>query len=156
MSEEINIKAAEEHFNLICNNLVQHNCNFNAASEEFFLSFTTSGEKFPVTVKIMVDAERNLIRFFSRLSFDIPDEKKLEIAVAVTKINYSLSIGNFNLDIDTGEIYFSYNVSYLESKLGNEAITYIISALLAVVDDYSEKLLMLSKGYLTLEKFMEG
>lgn len=156
MDREINIKSAQEHFDLICRNLDEHNCKYDKNPEELAVSLTVSGKSLPITLRFFIDAEHELITLYSIMSFEIPEEKRLEAAVAVGKINYMLTLGNLNLDINTGKIYFNINVSYRDSRLGSEVITNMLSSTLTVVSDFAEKFFMLSKGYLSLEKFFDN
>ena len=90
------------------------------------------------------------------MNFEVPEDKRLETAVAISKLNYMLTFGNLNFDIETGKIHFIINVSYRDSKLGSEIITKMISTALTVMSDFTEKFLMLSKGYLSIDKFFEN
>ncbi|WP_414040384.1 YbjN domain-containing protein [Acidithiobacillus sp. M4-SHS-6] len=54
-----------------------------------------------------VHAERERILFYLRpQNLDITDNKRLAVAEFVTRANYGLSLGNFELDMEDGEINF--------------------------------------------------
>lgn len=156
MSNEINIKAAEEIFNLICSNLDSHNCKYNKEPEKLTVSLSVTAKDTSVPLSLFVDANHELITLYSFMNFEVPEDKRLETAVAISKLNYMLTFGNFNFDIETGKIHFIINVSYRDSKLGSEIITKMISTALTVMSDFTEKFLMLSKGYLSIDKFFEN
>lgn len=156
MSNEINIKAAEENFNLICSNLDSHNCKYNKEPEKLTVSLSVTAKDTSVPLSLFVDANHELITLYSFMNFEVPEDKRLETAVAISKLNYMLTFGNFNFDIETGKIHFIINVSYRDSKLGSEIITKMISTALTVMSDFTEKFLMLSKGYLSIDKFFEN
>jgi hypothetical protein len=45
-------------------------------------------------------------RFYSIFPFDIPENKRLAIAEFLTRANYGLIIGNFEMDLEDGEIRY--------------------------------------------------
>lgn len=156
MDKEINIKAAEEHYNLICSNLDEHNCKYDKDPEKFTVSLSVTTKNLPVPLTIFVDAQHEILTLYSFMNFEVPEDKRLETAIAVSKLNYMLTFGHLNFDIERGKIHFITNVSYRDSKLGSDVITYMMSTAITVMGDFTEKFLMLSKGYLSIEKFFEN
>jgi hypothetical protein len=46
--------------------------------------------------------------------------------------------------------------SFLDAELGFETIRYLIFCACATIDKYNDKFLMIAKGMLSLEQFMES
>ena len=45
--------------------------------------------------------------------------------------------------------------SFYDTTIGDEVVVYIILSALHTIDKYNDKLLLLSKGMISLEKFIE-
>ncbi len=50
--------------------------------------------------------EQRLIAFYSVCPLDVPDDRRPEVANLLTRANYALAVGNFELDFDDGEVRF--------------------------------------------------
>lgn len=69
--------------------------------------------------------------------------------------NYGLVNGAFDYDISDGEICFRMSQSYRESILGAEVCNYMLLASMHTIDKYNDRFMMLSKGMIDLQKFVE-
>ena len=79
----------------------------------------------------------------------------MEAAIAVCVANYGLVNGCFDYDLNDGEIRFRMVQSYRDSIIGNEVYNYMLIVGANTVDKYNDRFLMLFKGMLDLEKFVE-
>ena len=91
----------------------------------------------------------------SRFPFDIPEDKRVDAAIAVCVANYYLVDGSFDYDITEGTITFRLTSSYRESSLGEDLFEYMIMCSAATVDAYNDKFFMLAKGMMTVQQFIE-
>jgi len=79
----------------------------------------------------------------------------VEMATAVCVANSGLYLGNFDYILTEGVIFFAIQQSYLNTDLSKELIDLMVAATIDAVDKYNDRFLMLNKGMLTLEKFIE-
>ena len=84
-----------------------------------------------------------------------PDDKRLDMAVAVSAANNLLVDGSFDYDIKQGRMFFRMTSSFRESLVGKDLFTYMLLCSCKTIDDFNDKFMMLAKGLITLEQFFE-
>jgi hypothetical protein len=114
------------------------------------------GDDLPIETSFSVDADRNLVIALSPLPFKVAEDKMLDMAIAVSTLNYKFANGSFDYDFGRGRIYFRMTASYRNSTLSKDAFFYLFGITVKTVDEYNDKLMMLAKGMITLEKFIEN
>lgn len=83
-----------------------------------------------------IDEGDNLFQFFSFIPMRVPEEKRAAIAELITRANYGLKLGKFEMDFEDGEIRFHTSTRYGEGLLHEDVIRDIISINLFTVDRY--------------------
>ena len=73
----------------------------------------------------------------------IPEDKRMDAAVAVAIANYGMINGSFDLDMSDGEIRFRVTQSYADMELSQECISYLIGIVFFTTDKYNDKFFML-------------
>ena len=63
--------------------------------------------------------------------------------------------GSFDYDLNDGEIRFRLVTSFRESTLSEELFMYMVLVTAKTVDDYNDKFLMVSKGMMSIQQFIE-
>ena len=79
-----------------------------------------------------------------------------EIDSDISVINNNLVDGCFDYDLSDGTIIFRMTNSYLESEVSRELFEYMLFLSFTTVDEYNDKLMMLSKGLISLAQFLES
>jgi hypothetical protein len=54
----------------------------------------------------VVDQERSIVRFLTFVEGKIPESRRREVMEYLTRANYGLMIGNFEMDLSDGEVRF--------------------------------------------------
>ena len=119
------------------------------------LSFTAGGNDIPMHFNVTVDADKKIVILSSRLPLTVEMASIEDMAIAVCAANYSLCDGSFDYFIPNKEILFRMTTSYLDSDIGVELLDYMIRCATMTVDRYNDKLLMLSRGLVTLDEFLD-
>jgi hypothetical protein len=70
------------------------------------LEMGVAGEKGTYRLVVVVDGERSIIRFLTFLEGKVPETRRREVMEYLTRANYGLLLGNFELDLGDGEIRF--------------------------------------------------
>ena len=70
------------------------------------------------------------------LQFQVPQEKRNEIAEFITRANYGLPAGNFEMDFDSGEIRAKCSVDFEGIILVPILVKNILYTVLLLVDEY--------------------
>lgn len=155
MAEQEKLKLTKTTFDTLCKALEHHDWHFKKDEENLTIECGAQGDDLPMEITIVVDLERMLIILMSHLPFVMPDDKRIDAAVAVSAVNYALVDGSFDYDIKSGHMIFRMSNSFRESLVGEELFMYMILVSCHTIDEYNDKFLMLSKGMLSLEQFIE-
>ena len=155
MAEELNIQEAKSVYNTMVQMLDTRGWNYEKHDEHFLIKSGVKGDDLPIEFIVAVRPKQKLVQFLSRLPFKMPKEKRVDAALAVCVANCGLVDGSFDYDLEEGDITFRLTSSYRESTLGEDLFEYMIMCSAATVDNYNDKFLMLSKGKMTVQQFIE-
>ncbi len=153
MDEKMN--QARKVYDHICSAIEARKWRYNKDEDKLTVFFSVTGEDIPMHFVISVDAGRSLIRLTSPMMFDIPEDKRVDGALAACGATYGLADGSFDYDITDGSIAFRMTASYRESEISEYLLQYMISSACRVVDRYNDKFLMLAKGKLDASAFFD-
>lgn len=153
---EDNLKVAKTVYNMLCDTFTENKVKYARHDDELVVSFEFTGEDIPMDFVARVDAQKQLIVFNSWLPFSFGEDKRLQGAIATNQINYALSDGSFDYNYETGEVLFRMTTSFRDSLIAGEAIMYMLVCAVTIVDKYNDKLLMVAKGAVDIDKFIEN
>ena len=156
MADERKLAHAKEVFNTLCNTLDKDDWKYEKYEEDLVIQTGVQGEDLPIRATIKVDADRSLIVIISKIPFNIQEDKRLDVAVAVSAVNNRLVDGSFDFNIATGDMYFRMTNSFLESEIGADLFIYSMLASFKIIDEYNDKFLMVSKGVMSIEQFLSS
>ena len=128
---------------------------FEAHDDDLVLALTVHGDDLPQPTLIRVLDDREIIQIVSPIPSRIPEDKRIDAAVAVSVANYGMINGCFDLDMSDGEVRFRIAQSYKGIELSEELIKYILGVTFVTTDEYNDKFFMLGKGYISLDQFIE-
>lgn len=152
MSSESSVRVLE----MFKQNLTSHNIRFEAVDNELLIKMIVHGEDLPQPTYIHIDDERQIVQILSPIPSRIPEDKRMDAAVATAVANYGMINGSFDLDMSDGEVRFRVTQSFKDMEMSDECINYLISIVFFTTDKYNDKFFMLGKGMITLEQFIEG
>lgn len=147
---------AQQVYGKLISALTSREWTYARDDDRMRVQFDVSGDDFPMRFVMIVDAERQQIRLLSRLPFEMSENKRMEGAVATCVASFMLPDGNFDYNVETGEIGFRVTHVFMDSDISEEVLQYMISWSCAVVDKYNDKFFAIDKGYLTLDDFIAG
>ena len=156
MAEQEQLAQAKATFETLCKALDNHKLRYQKHEETLSVECGIQGDDLPMEFDIRVDAKRMLIMVLSKLPAKIKEEKRLDVAVAVSAINNMLADGCFDYDVASGNMFFRMTNSFLGSTIGEEVFAYLLFFACEVIDAYNDKFLMLSTGMLSLEQFLQS
>lgn len=116
------------------------------------ISFGT--DDLPVEMRVRIYPKIEAICVTAPMSFKMPEDKRLDGAIAVCVANYGLICGGFDYDINDGEISIRLSLLYTDTDVSCEAITDMIGLTVSTSDNYNDKFFMLAKGMMTIEDFV--
>ena len=151
-----NEQRAKIVFNKVKAHLDGNKFKYDCDDQEMSIVLRATGEDLPLLVLVRVDADRQLIRMLSPMPVKMPEDKRMEGAVASSVANYGIIAGNFDYDIRDGEIRFRVTQSFREGDVTDEIIHYMFGILFNTVDTYNDRFFMLAKGMMSLEQFIDA
>ena len=150
------LERAQKVYGTMCSTLDSHEWHYKKDEEKLSIDCGAQGEDLPMEITIKVDAERQLILLLSHLPFVISEDKRLDVAIAVSAVNDKLVDGSFDYSIADGHMFFRMTSSFIESEIGNELFTYMLMVSCHTIDEYNDKFLMLGKGMMSIEDFISN
>lgn len=154
MAQWQDLDLAKATFETLCRSLDRNEWKYQRDDEKLRLMCGVRGDDLPMEMNFTVDPERMLIVMISPLPYVIPEDKRLDVAVAVSMVNNVLAHGCFDFDLGSGHIFYRMTNCFIESQIGEDLFTYLLAAGCNMVDEYNDKFLMLAKGMLSMEQFL--
>ena len=152
---EVNMKKAKEVFDTLVNMLDTRDWKYEKHEDELLIESGIKGEDLPIDFIVVVNPKNEVVQFISSLPFNIPEDKRIDAAVAVCVANYGLVDGSFDYDIRDGEIRYRLTSSYRESIISEDLLEYMIMVSASTVDQYNDRFFMVSKGMMSIQQFIE-
>jgi hypothetical protein len=142
-------------FNTVCRVLDSKGLNYNADKEKLMVFLSARGEDLPINLFFRVDDDRNILTVHSILDTEVSRAKRVEFALAINVANLSLINGTFDFDIESGMIAYRMAHPYLNGTVSEKVVDYLTRCTFSTVDEYNDSFLMLNKGMMDIEKFIE-
>ena len=149
------LERATQVYQLIKSHLSSKNMRFEPHDDDQVITMTAQGEDLPMPVLIRVIGDREVLHISSPLPGRIPEDKRIDTAVALAAINNHLMNGNFDLDLDSGLVVYRVCQSFHDNDISEEQIHYLLAIVFITMDEYNDTLFMMAKGMLTLEQLLE-
>ncbi len=156
MAQEIDMERAKEVFNEICDALDEKDWKYEKDEEKLVITSGIKGDDLPINFILVVNPKNQVVQFLSPLPFSVPEDKRIDAAVAVCVANYGLVDGSFDYDINDGEIRYRVTSSYRDSQLGADLYEYLIMVGASTVDNYNDKFFAVAKGFTTIQEFIQA
>lgn len=107
-----------------------------STSEDQSIRTDLRGDVAAYRVVARVEAEADLFQIFAYSPLRVPEGCRPALAEAVTRANYGLRIGKFELDLDDGELRFQVAQLLVYDSVGEEAIDRMIGTAINMLDMY--------------------
>lgn len=155
MAEEMNMLKAKQVFNTMINMLDTRGWHYDKFEDDLVIRSGVKGDDLPIEFIVLVKPKQQVVQFLSRLPFTMPEDKRVDGALAVCVANYGLIDGSFDYDLAEGTLTYRLTSSYRESTLGEDLFEYMIVCAASTVDNYNDKFFMVAKGMMTIQQFIE-
>ena len=123
-------------FEAVVDYLTEDDWKFNVVKNDTALMLSFRGEAGSWQCFATVDEEKQWFTFYSILPSNVPEEKRVEIAEFITRANYGLVIGNFEMDYGDGEVRYKTSVDVEGGELTPKMIENLMRANLMTMDRY--------------------
>lgn len=95
-----------------------------------------SGQEGPIQMLARVDDDRKVMGLSFRLPITVPDDKRSLMAEAVTRANFNLIVGSFEMDMDDGELKYKVTVPLDDAQLSLAQYRHCMRASLSTIRRY--------------------
>lgn len=153
--ENTKMLQAQKTFETFCRMMDAQNWKYAKDEEKLMIETGARGDDLPIALRVLVDAERMLVRLYSPMDFEVAADRLVDMAMGICIINDNLVDGNFDLNVENGNIFYRMTTSFRESLISEEAFDFFLGFAIHVIDEYNDKLLMLAKGMLTPSQLLE-
>ena len=155
MATDKELRMARNAFNACCEALDKRNWVYDKDEEKLIIDVGVTGEDLPMDFIVRFDTEYQIARLQSLLPFKMSEEKRIEGAIATNTINFMLADGSFDYNFGDGYIAFRLTSSFKNSLIDDDLFSYMIDVSCNTIDEYNDKLLMLSKGLISLSDLFD-
>ena len=155
MSQEYNMKQALEVYGVLCSMLDHIGWKYEKVEDKLMIRSGVRGDDLPIEFIVMVKPRNEVVQLLSAMPFNMPEDKRVEGALAICAANYGLIDGSFDYDLSDGQIVFRLTSSYRDSLLSEELFKYMVMVSAGTVDKYNDRFFMLAKGMIDVQKFLE-
>ena len=149
------MKKAVEVYDTLCSMLDNIGWKYDKVEEKLMVKSGVKGDDLPIDFLVVVKPRNQVVQFISSMPFNMPEDKRVEGALAICTANYGLVDGSFDYDLSDGQIVFRLTSSYRDSLLSEALFEYMIMVSASTIDKYNDRFFMLAKGMITLEQFIE-
>lgn len=155
MADEKKLREAQAVYESICATYEAQGLKFDRHDEDFVITFSMRGEDIPMEFVMQVCVDAQIVRLYSRLPVSVGEDKTVEMALATVYANSKILNGAFDYDLQERTLSFNIFTAYHDSILGGEVFSYMLGVAAGTVDRVNDLFLMLGKGMITLEQFLE-
>jgi hypothetical protein len=100
------------------------------------LEMGVAGETGNFRLVAVVDTERNVVRFLTFLEGKVPEPRRREVMEFLTRANYGLLVGNFEMDLADGEVRFKASVEVEDADLSYGQYQSLVYTSVSIMDRY--------------------
>lgn len=83
-----------------------------------------------------VNEDHEIFVFYTIIPLRVPESQRLEIAELLARINYGLNIGNFEMDMNDGEIRYKTSIDVEGGELAPRMVETLIAVNISTTDRY--------------------
>lgn len=123
-------------FDAVVQYLEDDDWKFNIIKEDAALMLSFRGKAGSWQCLASVEEEKSWLSFYSILPSNVPEDKRDPVGEFLTRANYGLVIGNFEMDYTDGEVRYKTSVDIEGGELTTKMIENLIHANLMTMDRY--------------------
>lgn len=125
-----------ENFDKVVKYLEGKAIKFEPRRDESIIKTGFEGNNGTYATFFDIKEDKNLLIIYSFSSIKIPEHKRLLIAEYLTRANYGIMTGNFEMDFRDGEVRYKASVHFADSTLSDAMIENLLEKSLSTLDTY--------------------
>ena len=112
MDDAMKKEQAKKMYNIFCQTLDAIDLKYTEEEEDLRIRLSARGEDLPMELVIRMNVEMQLVQIISRIPCEMPEDKRIDGAIAISAINNKMVNGCFDLDLSDGVIFFRMSSSF--------------------------------------------
>ncbi len=80
--------------------------------------------------------DKDLLTVYVAQDNNVPDKKRLVVAEFIARANYGLNLGNFDLDMEDGELGYKVSIDLEGGQLSTDMVGNMVGAGVSTMDQY--------------------
>jgi hypothetical protein len=124
--------------------LSQHQWPYEDRGEALATPVAGKNESWVAFFEIRDEDDQLLV--YSILPCDVPEGRRTEAALYLTRANFGLAIGNFELDLDDGEVRYKTSIDLEGAQIVEPLVDHLFLANVVTVDRYLSGLRAVIEG----------
>lgn len=147
-------KESEQTFDTFCGLLDHIGWKYRADRNSLGISTGASGEDLPMEIVLRFNPAIGRFFLMSQMPVTMKEEKRIDAALVVNEFNKDKKLGAFDLDFESGRIFFKVTQCFVGCRVSEELCSFLLQFSLKFIDDYNDKFLMLNNGLISTEQFL--
>jgi hypothetical protein len=120
------------------------------------LDATRAGSELPWALLAGVDEVDHRVAIYTVDALAVPAPTRHEVALLLTRVNYGLTIGNFELDLDDGELRYKTSVDLGGDPPSERILGALLDSNLTAMTTYLDAIHSVALGVTSAEDTAEG
>lgn len=112
------------------------NWAFRRNDEHQAVQMSVTGEHGSFRLVAIADSDRNILRFLTFIEGCVPEARRRDVMEYITRANYVLLLGNFEMDLADGEVRFKCSVDLEGLELTYTLYQNLLYVSVGMVDRY--------------------
>lgn len=142
-------------FKSVLNFFIQDDWNYTEIEAEKAIRLEVTMENSNYSCYAITDEENKVFQFYANSPVKVPEDKYLQISEFLTRANYGLILGNFELDFSDGEVRYKTSIYMGESELDFPIIKRMVYLNLSTMDDYFPAIMKVIYGGISPEQAIQ-
>ncbi len=141
----------------VCGYLDKERWSYHADKEKSLVFFDVGSETGTLSCVIVVDENLHCLTLLIQLGVIVPTIKRLRMSDFITRVNYVLLLGCFELSVDSGDLRFRISLPLADAELSRQQLRDIIATGIYTVDrHYPGVIKLIYKNATAAEALLEG
>lgn len=124
-------------YEAVVQHLKEEGLHFQQFDERHRVSFGMQGRNCNFNVTIQVREETTQMMIHSQLPVNCPEERRLAMCEFITRVNYGLVLGNWEMDMVDGEVRYKTSIDSNGQELTRDLIQPLLRANLSMANRFS-------------------
>jgi hypothetical protein len=124
----------------------EDNWTFQQVEGKPMLSMHSTGENGSFASFAEAHEKKQIFIFYTYAPVKAPESKRLPVALLLTRMNYALMLGNWELDFEDGEVRYKTSIDVEGDRLSVALVKNVVIPNLLMVDRYTPAIMAVIYG----------